>query len=162
MKKKNNTKLNEKQKKFVDEIFKNGFNNGRAYQLVYGIENPNYADASASRLLNNNENVKNYYDFCLKKHREKLNIDKQKMLDMLVDELNLFNEMKILANKEKLTSTESERFNRLSILLKASDANKTRDMVNKLIGAYEPEKQEVTHKWKVGFGYENSEEEEEK
>jgi hypothetical protein len=66
------------------------------------------------------------------------------MIDMLKDELNLFDEMKRLANKDSLTEIEQSRFNRLSSLLKASDANKTRDMINKLIGSYSAEKVDIT------------------
>ena len=82
----------------------------------------------------------------MKEYRKSLDIDKQKMLDMLMDELNLFNEMKILANKDKLTASEEGRFVRLTMLLKGSDAARTRDMINRLQGNYEADKQEITHK----------------
>lgn len=143
-------KLNKKQKAFVDELFKNGFNQTNAYVKIYGINNKDYAAKSASRLMSKVE-VKAYYEHLYKEYRKSLDIDKQKMLDMLMDEINLFNEMKVLAQQEELTYEEEMRFSRLSTLLKASDINKVRDMINKLIGAYEPEKTEVQHKGLEGL-----------
>lgn len=139
-------KLNNKQKAFVDELFKNGFNQTEAYITVYqSVTNRNYAKTAASRMMTN-ANVKGYYDNKYAEYRKGLDINKEKMIDMLKDELNLFDEMKRLANKESLTPTEEGRLYRLSMLLKGSDAAKTRDMINKLIGAYAPDKSEVTHK----------------
>jgi hypothetical protein len=144
-------KLNKKQKAFVDELFKNGFNQTNAYVSVYGVTNRNYAKIAASRMMTN-DNVRFYYEHLYKQHREKLDIDKQKMLDILVDEMNLFAEMKALAQKDDLTYEEEMKLSRLSNLLKASDINKVRDMINKMIGTYEPEKQEVSVTVKAKFG----------
>jgi hypothetical protein len=139
-------KLNKKQKAFVDELFRNGFNQTKAYMKIYEINNKDYATNAGSRLMAN-DSVKQYYNHKYEEYRESLNIDKQKMIDMLMDEINLFAEMKYLASKEEdLTYEEEMRLSRLSNLLKGSDINKARDMINKMIGAYEPEKQEITHK----------------
>lgn len=139
-----NNKLNMKQKAFVDELFKNGFNQTEAYITVYqSITNRDYAKTAASRMMTK-DNVKNYYEHKYAEYRNGLDIDKQKMIDMLKDELNLFDEMKRIANKENPNPTEQSRLMRLSMLLKGSDASKTRDMINRLIGAYEPDKHEHT------------------
>jgi len=143
-------KLDDKRKAFVDELFKNGFNQAKAYQKIYNINNPNYAKSAGSRLMTY-ENVRKYYDHKFKEYRKKLDIDKQKMLDMLMDEINLFDEMKYLAKKDDITEEEIARLNRLAMLLKGSDINKSRDMINKMIGAYEAEKQEVKHTGLEGF-----------
>lgn len=143
--------INDKQKIFVDLMMDKGFSQTEAYAQAFGITNRKYANNGSCRLMKN-PIVKAYYDHKYAEYRKTLDIDKNKMIDMLMDELNLFNEMKVLANKEKLTATEESRFLRLTMLLKASDANKTRDMINKLIGSYSPEKQEITHNvWNVGF-----------
>lgn len=144
-------KINDKQKMVVDLMFDKGLSQTQAYVEAYGVTNRIYANNGACRLMKN-PIVKAYYDHKYEQYRKTLDIDKQKMIDMLMDELNLFNEMKILANKETLTIQEQGRFDRLTTLLKASDANKTRDMINKLIGSYEPDKHELTHNvWNVGF-----------
>jgi len=144
-------KINDKQKIFVDLQFDKGLSQTEAYVQSYGITNRIYANNGSCRLMTN-PIVKAYYNHKYAEYRKGLDIDKQKMIDMLMDELNLFNEMKVLANKETLTAKEESRFIRLTMLLKASDANKTRDMINKLIGAYSPEKHDVTHNiWNVGF-----------
>jgi phage terminase small subunit len=144
-------KINDKQKIFVDLQFTRGLSQTEAYVQAYGITNRIYANNGSCRLMKN-PIVKAYYDHKHEEYRKTLNIDKDKMLDMLMDELNLFNEMKVLANKDTLTEIEQSRFSRLASLLKASDANKTRDMINKLIGSYEAEKHDVTHNvWNVGF-----------
>lgn len=138
-------KLNKKQKAFVDRLFLNGFNQTQAYADIYNITNRDYAANAAARLMGKAW-VKSYYEHKYAEYRKSLNIDKQKMIDMLMDELNLFSEMKALANKEKPTAAEESRLMRLSMLLKGSDAARTRDMINKLIGAYEPDRSEITHK----------------
>jgi len=144
-------KINDKQKIFVDLMLDKGFSQTEAYVQAYGITNRIYANNGACRLIKN-PIVKNYYDHKYAEYRKTLDISKDKMIDMLMDELNLFNEMKVLANKDTLTDIEQSRFNRLASLLKASDANKTRDMINKLIGSYSEIKHEVTHNiWKIGF-----------
>lgn len=137
--------LRREHKEFVDRLFINGFNRLDAYTAVYPNANPKHAEKSAHRLLERSD-VKAYYNHCYKEHRKHLDIDKEKMLDMLMEELALYEELKLLANKEKLTQTEESRYYRLSNVLKASDANKTRDMINKIIGSYAAEKTEVTHK----------------
>ena len=154
-------KLSNKHKLFVDKLFLNGFNQADAYKEVYGVNKDQYAAMAASRLMRKDE-VKDYYDHRMKEYRKSLDIDKQKMLDMLMDELNLFNEMKALANKEKLTASEEGRFVRLTMLLKGSDAARTRDMINRLQGNYEADRQEITHKMEQPlFGPEKEQENEE-
>ena len=144
MGKTNKNCLNIKHKNFVDRLFVNGFNQTEAYKVVYEIENIEYAGKAGARLMKN-DGIKQYFQHKWREYREKLDINKDKMLDMLADELNLFQEMKNLATKSSLTKEEENKFRRLTILIKASDANKARDMINKLQGNYEPEQQIITH-----------------
>ena len=144
-------KINKKQKAFVDEMFKNGFNQSKAYRSVYNITNDHYANVASSRLMAN-DGIRAYYDYKYEEYRKSLDIDKQKMLDNLMDDINLYNEVKVLGRKENLSKNEQERLVRLKGIVSASDANKARDMINKLIGSYEPEKQEIEHTGMV-FNY---------
>ena len=144
-------KINKKQKAFVDQLFKNGFNQTEAYCVVYNIENRDYGRIGGSRMLTK-DNVKAYYEHLYKEYRKSLDIDKQKMLDSLMDDINLYDEVKVLGRKENLSKNEQERLVRLKGIVSASDANKARDMINKLIGSYEPEKQEIEHTGMV-FNY---------
>lgn len=150
-------KLNKKQKAFVDQLFLNGFNQTQAYVDIYQINNRDYAANAAARLIGK-EWVKKYYEHKYTEYRKALDIDKQKMLDQLMEEINLFAEMKILANKEKLSATEESRLLRLSMLLKGSDINKARDMINRLQGNYEADKQEITHKMEQPLFYDPNDE----
>jgi len=60
--------------------------------------------------------------------------------------------MLALASKDKLTSLEEDKLERLSSILKGSDVMRAKDMICRIIGAYEPEKIEVTNKtWRVSF-----------
>lgn len=152
-------KINKKQKAFVDELFKNGFNQTKAYRSVYDIKNDHYANVASSRLMAN-DGIKAYYEHLYEEYRKTLDIDKQKMLDSLMDDINLYNEVKVLGRKENLSKSEQERLVRLKGIVSASDANKARDMINKLIGSYEPEKQEIEHTGMV-FNYITPEKEDE-
>lgn len=144
-------KINKKQKAFVDQLFINGFNQTEAYCKIYGIENRDYGSVGASRMIRK-ANVKGYYEHKYKDYRKGLDIDKQKMLDSLMDDINLYNEVKALGRIETPTKAEIERLVRLKGIVSATDANKARDMINKLIGSYEAEKQEIEHTGMV-FNY---------
>lgn len=134
--------MKHKWKRFADEYLLD-MNASRAYVAAgYSSKTP---DKNAYKMLDNEE-IKEYIKAKQTEYRKSLDIDKQKMLDMLMSEINLFNEIKALAQKDDLTEEEEFKFARLTTLLKASDINKARDMINKLIGAYEAEKQEITHK----------------
>ena len=57
-----------------------------------------------------------------------------------------------LSLKDSLTTREEEKLGRISELVKGSDIMKARDMICRIIGAYEPEKVEVSNTvYKVGF-----------
>jgi hypothetical protein len=143
--------LNDKHKLFVDTLFINNFDQGAAYRTVFGTDNVHYSHTSSSRLMGKSY-VKDYYNHKIKEYRKSLDITKEKMIDKLMEELNLFDEIKALARKDVLTIDEINKLDRLGSILKASDANKSRDMINKLIGSYEPEKQEIEHTGMV-FNY---------
>jgi len=145
-----NKKINTKQKLFIDTLFKNNFNQVDAYTKVYAVSKK-YAGPSATRLMSL-PHVKAYYNHLMEQYRKTLDIDKQKMIDNLMRTVNMFEEMLTLASKESPTDEETSRLERLTSILKGSDANKAKDMLIKMIGAYEPEKQEIEHKG-ITFNY---------
>ena len=132
-------KMQQKHKRFVDEIFTNGMNQALAYRTVFKVTNDNYSKVAACRLLKRPE-VAAYYNHKMKEYRESLEIDKQKMTDLLKDTMNDFLYLKNLAKQGKLTAEQESIFARLMLVLKASDALKAADMINKLQGNYEPDK----------------------
>lgn len=144
-------KIIKKHRLVVDRLFLNGFNQTKAYKEVYMITNDNYAKVGASRLMDRPE-VKAYFNHRMEEYRATLDIDKDKMLDRLMELDNLFIEMTLLANKETLTNDEEARLTRLSTILKGADANKARDMINKLQGNYAADKQEITFREQPLFG----------
>lgn len=138
-------KLSERRKKFVDRLFFNNFNQSEAYTYAYEIENNDneYPKKAGSRLMTFDD-VKGYYNHKLALYRKKLDIDKNKMIDKLMTINNLYDEMLFIANKDEITEEEEDRLFRLTQLLKGSDAAKAKDMIIRMIGAYEPDKLDVT------------------
>jgi len=144
-------KISEKHKLVVDRMFINGFRKAEAYEHIYKSGNIKQARGSVWRMMQKEE-VKEYYDNKYKEFEEALDIDKTKMLDGLIRQINLYDDLIDLAFKDNLTKVEEKKFNRLTDMFKLSDINKARDMINKIIGAYAPEKVEVDNKvWTVGF-----------
>jgi phage terminase small subunit len=77
---------------------------------------------------------------------QKFEVTKEKLGNILMNRVLLFEEMQELATKPQLTPQEYDKFTRLMAILKASDANKSIDQLSKMFGLNEPDKQEVEHK----------------
>lgn len=143
--------LNEMNKKAIDALFENGFNRTKAYMSVYKQSNKAHARTSMYQILRKPK-AKEYYDLKYKEFRELLDVDKHQMLDKLTAQVDMFDTMIELASKDNLTALEEEKLDRLKDLVKGADVMKAKDMICKIIGAYEPEKIEVTEKtYSVGF-----------
>jgi len=137
---------NKKHILFCEEYLANGMNGTAAYKSVYKtVKKDKVAEASASRLLSSVK-VKEYIDKNIKKTTDKLEIKREDMLRGTLEIAECYDELKRLALKEKLSSTEESKFARLSMIVKASDANKSRDMIIRANGWNEPEKQVIDHK----------------
>ena len=143
--------INDRQRMFVDELFLNGFNRVKAYSTVYPDCKHSSITPAICQLMKK-EHVKEYYNDKYKEFREILSIDKYQILDGLRRQIELFDNMTELSLKDSLTTREEEKLGRISELVKGSDIMKARDMICRIIGAYEPEKVEVSNTvYKVGF-----------
>lgn len=143
--------INDAQRKCIDRLFVNGFNRQEAYGYAYPDSNPDLRGQSMYILLKR-DSVKEYYDRKYEEFIALTDIDKHVMVDNLITMMRRYDDMLALASKDKLTSLEEEKLERLSSILKGSDVMKAKDMICKIIGAYEPEKIEVTNKtWRVSF-----------
>ena len=148
-------RLSKKHKAVVDEYFRNDFKQSDAYMKVYPNVSITIARSSAWRLMQRDE-VKSYVDYRYKKYRKELDIDKQGLLDQLMKQVRLYDTMLELALRDVLTLEEEEKLDRINKMLKGSDINAARNMIAKIIGAYEPEKVETKIEWNIGFGDDES------
>lgn len=146
-------KISERHKMFVEEYLSNGLNGTQAYLTVYkNVKNVKTAEAAASRLLSNDK-VKALLEERQAKTIKKLEITREDILRRLNSRSLLMEEIQILASKETLTEAEEERLQRLSFVIKASDANKSDEMIAKMLGFNEPDKLDVNVKdFKANFG----------
>jgi len=143
--------LNDKQRACIDRYFVNGFDRAEAYGFAYPDSNPETRNQSMYIMLNR-DSVKEYHERKYEEFKSMISMDKHIMIDNLMRISNRYDDMVSLAGKDKLTALEEERLERLSGVLKGSDAMKAKDMICRIIGAYEPEKIEVTNKtWRVSF-----------
>lgn len=146
-------KISEKHRLFVEEYLNNGLNGTQAYLTVYkSVKKEETARVNASRLLTN-ANVKALLEEKQAKTIKKLEITREDILRRLNSRSLLMEEIQILASKETLTEAEEERLQRLSFVIKASDANKSDEMIAKMLGFNEPDKLDVNIKeFKANFG----------
>jgi len=152
------SKLNDQQKAAIDRLFINNFNRKEAYTFVYPEVKAKFAGQYMYQLLQNPE-VQEYYASKYEEFKSVLNIDKHMMLDNLTNQISQFDDMVALAAKDDLTEDEEYRLKRLGWIIKGSDVMKAKDMICRIIGAYEPEKIEVSNKtWNVGFDSDDIEE----
>ena len=64
-----------------------------------------------------------------------------------------------IVTKDNPTEQEMDKLDRMKDIIKGADVLKAQDMVCKLIGAYEPEKIEISEKvYKIGFDFDDAEE----
>ena len=147
----NKKEINANQAAAIDELFANGFNRTKAYLVAFPNCKPKYARASMQQLLAK-PYIQDYYDVKYKEYQKILGVGKRQMVDSLKTQIEQYEDMLDLAMKPKLTAAETEQLERMKEVIKGSDIMKAKDMICKIIGAYEPEKIEVTDKtYKVSF-----------
>lgn len=135
-------KINPRHKAFIDEYLINGMNGTKAYQSVYkGTTNPETAKVSSSRLLTI-DNVKQYLQSKQEDISIKHEVTRDKIIERLNKRSNLMDEIHTLAMKDTLTKEEEDKLKRLSYIIKTSDANKSDEMLAKILGINEPDKVE--------------------
>tara|TARA_R110000765_G_scaffold195232_1_gene300807 strand:+ start:1167 stop:1643 length:477 start_codon:yes stop_codon:yes gene_type:complete len=143
--------INESQKHAIDELFLNGFNRKKAYAVAY----PNCKEVNLTVgmfQIMKKQAVKDYYQQKHKEWREALGMDKYQIIDGLRKQIELFDDMQALSLKDELTDKEIAKLKRISELVKGSDIMKAKDMICRIIGAYEPEKVIVENTtYTVGF-----------
>ncbi len=143
--------LNEAQRKCIDRLFTNGFNRAEAYAHAYPNSKPNTRHQSMYILLQK-DSVKEYHAQKYEEFKALTDVDKHMMVDNLMTMIHRYDDMVALASKDTLTSKQEDRLERLSSVLKGADVMRAKDMVCRIIGAYEPDKIEVTNKtWNVSF-----------
>lgn len=147
----NKKEINANQAAAIDELFANGFNRTKAYLVAFPNCKPKYARASMQQLLAK-PYIQDYYDVKYKEYQKILGVGKRQMVDSLKTQIEQYEDMLDLAMKPQLTASETEQLERMKEVIKGSDIMKAKDMICKIIGAYEPEKIEVTDKtYKVSF-----------
>ncbi len=143
--------LNEAQKMAIDELFVNGFNRQKAYMRAYPDCIPKYARSGMQQILSK-DYVQDYYDVKYKQYQKIVGIDARQMVDSLKTQIEQYEDMLDLAIKPNLTAKEVELLERMKDVIKGADIMRAKDMICKIIGAYEPEKIEITDKtYKIGF-----------
>jgi hypothetical protein len=144
-------KLNNKQIEFCRLIAEESYKASTAYRVVYGSTmSVNVSNASAYKLLQKEE-VKRYLATIQSEISDKYKVTKESQIIDLQKQKHRFEQLQELADKEELTDNENSKFRRLSTLLKGSDYNRTCDMLNKMIGSYEPEQIEIKQEWNFKF-----------
>lgn len=146
-------KISEKHRLFVEEYLNNGLNGTHAYLAVYpSVKNEESASVSASRLLRN-DNVKKLIEEKQTKAVGKFEITREDILKRLDERSRLMKELQILASKDTLTEDESAKYSRLKEIIKMSDANKSDEMISRMLGFNEPDKLDVSiREFKADFG----------
>lgn len=151
-------KISDKNKAFINRLFINGFNRREAYMSQYQNATETYAPVSAYHVLNKPE-CKDYYAKKWKEFEKEFNIDKKIMCSKLVHKIDLYDEMLYIATKDNPTEEELDKLDRMKEIIKGADILKAQDMVCKMIGAYEPEKIEISEKvYRIGFDFDDAEE----
>lgn len=144
-------KLTIKQEKFCQEYIITG-NASEAYRRAYNASNmkDKTITEKASRLLTQ-DNISARVGVLKGELENKFEITKEKLANILMNRVLLFEQMQELAQKPQLTSQEYDKYTRLIGILKASDSNKAIDQLAKMFGYNEPEKQEIKHTGLEGF-----------
>lgn len=123
-------KLTNKQNRFIEEYLVDS--NGAAAYVRAGFS-PNGANAGAPRLLANvsiKEEIKKRQAITSKK----LEITREGILSGAKKMIEVYDTLIELSLKEKLSETEQGQFARLMMILRASDANKAREILLKANG----------------------------
>ena len=143
--------ITDKNMAVIDRMFINGFDRIEAWNSVYTDVNQTHVSRSVYQMLNR-KNSKEYYNIKYEEFKQAISVDKYTMIDNLIRQVETFDDIISLAAKEKLTDIELDKLDRLTSLIKGADIMKAKDMICKLIGAYEPAKIEVKEvTYTVGF-----------
>ena len=174
-KKKENKELNENGKIAIDALFSNGFDRPSAYGVAFPNSNPK-ARARSMYLLLRRPEAKKYYAEKFEEYKDLLSVDKFTLVASLIKQVEFFSEVMQMAengcpipendNDPETIAARDEwfaRYGRMKDVISASDNNKAKEMIAKLIGAFEPEKIVIEEKtYNVGFDFDNDEIEEAK
>lgn len=158
--------LNDKGKIAIDELFTNGFDRPSAYAKAFPTSTRKTRAGQMYQLLKRPE-AGVYYDEKYKEYSKLLGVDKTILVASLIKQVEYFNEVMQMSadgcpikNPTKDAQIEEDidewwnRYGRMKDIVKASDVNAAKNMIAKLIGAFEPEKivvEEITYS--VGFDF---------
>lgn len=151
MRKKGKNQLTDKQEKFVQEFLIDL--NGKQAAIRAGYSEKT-AENQASRLLSNDK-VADRVSELKGKMAKKLEVTREMIVERLNKRSQLVQELQDLASKDKLTNDEQSKLIRLQMVIKTSDANKSDEILNKMLGFNEPDNSVVNHIWKADFGTDN-------
>ncbi len=150
-------KITDKNKAFINRLFINGFNRKEAYTAIYDCKDK-YNTVSSYILLKRPE-CKEYYAAKWQEFEQEFDINKKMIVSKLMHKINMYDEMLYIVTKDNPTEQELDKLERMKEIIKGADVLKAQDMVCKLIGAYEPEKIEISEKvYKIGFDFDDAEE----
>lgn len=123
-------------KAVIDEYFVNGFDRGKAFLKFY----PNTKQLSTCfyHMLSRSQAAAAYMELMWRWINTDLAQERQEMIVRIKKLEDLYNQLTDLALKEDLTDKELKRFNRIKQVISASDLNKSRDMIIKMLGLYAP------------------------
>ncbi len=162
---KRNVELSENAKIAIDTLFTNGFDRPNAYAAGFPTSTKKSRASQMYQLLKR-PTAKAYYDEKYKEFKELLGVDKTTLVASLIKQVEFFAEVMHMASEgcpieDKLGNEIAReewfaRYGRMKDVMSAAENNKAKEMIAKLIGAFEPEKIEVTEKtFKVGFDFGN-------
>lgn len=139
----------------IDNYFANGCDKVKAYCDAKKIEEP--TDTSKRVQYNNivSQMLLRYPDYKTahhKKNEKSMKNIKNKLTSSLDKVNDAYFQLLEMAQKDSLTEIEESKFNRLRSIISTTDLNKAIDLYGKLTGAFEAEKHEVNHSFKVNFG----------
>jgi phage terminase small subunit len=137
-----NKKITIKQEKFCQEYI-NTSNLSEAYRRAYDTSKmkTDTIHRAAHELLQNPK-VSTRVEELRGKVSIKHEVTRDKIIERLNKRSNLMDEIHTLAMKDTLTKEEEDKLKRLSYIIKTSDANKSDEMLAKILGINEPDKVE--------------------
>ena len=145
-------KLNNKQIEFCHLIAEDLYKASTAYRKVYGhTMSPNVSANSAHKLLQKEE-VKRYLQFIQDEISDLYKITRETQIKDLQHEKDDYLEMKALGRKDVLTDDEQTKYDRMMKNFKGTDYNKSMDMLNRMIGAYEVDNEQTKSEWTINYG----------
>lgn len=136
--------ISNKYKAFVEEYISNGYNARQAYLSVIGGSEITTASADTlgNRILGLVE-VKDYMREREEELKEQTKLKREDIIDRLNKRSLLVQDISDLASKDVLTENEEKKLKRLLRVIKTSDANKSDELLNKMLGWNEPDRQSI-------------------